>query len=100
MRRSASHRRRCRPAGIDSLSQLRMALAKWRAAQSVPHLFAARPVFSAGLGSAGHYGCFSAPGVNLDMINDRDAQRSQRVLPAMLQMKKIDFEKLKKAYAD
>ncbi|MGZ5090993.1 MAG: VOC family protein [Burkholderiales bacterium] len=35
----------------------------------------------------------------IDMITDRDAQKSQRVFGAMLQMKKIDIEKLKKAYA-
>ncbi|MGZ5115866.1 MAG: VOC family protein [Burkholderiales bacterium] len=39
------------------------------------------------------------PRVLIDMITDRDAQKSQRVFGAMLQMKKIDIEKLKKAYA-
>jgi len=34
-----------------------------------------------------------------EMINDPDAAKSQRVLEAMLKMKKIDIEGLKKAYA-
>jgi predicted 3-demethylubiquinone-9 3-methyltransferase (glyoxalase superfamily) len=32
------------------------------------------------------------------MINDADAEKSQRVMKAMLQMKKIDIEKLRRAY--
>jgi predicted 3-demethylubiquinone-9 3-methyltransferase (glyoxalase superfamily) len=39
------------------------------------------------------------PRVLIDMVTDSDAQKSQRVFGAMLQMKKIDIEKLKKAYA-
>jgi predicted 3-demethylubiquinone-9 3-methyltransferase (glyoxalase superfamily) len=33
------------------------------------------------------------------MINDPDSEKSGRVMEAMLQMKKIDIEKLKRAYA-
>lgn len=32
------------------------------------------------------------------MLNDPDPEKSQRVMKAMLQMKKIDIESLKKAY--
>jgi len=32
------------------------------------------------------------------MVNDPDAEKSQQVMRAMLQMKKIDIEKLKQAY--
>jgi predicted 3-demethylubiquinone-9 3-methyltransferase (glyoxalase superfamily) len=39
------------------------------------------------------------PGVLLEMIHDPDAEKSQRVMEAMLQMKKIDIDKLKRAYA-
>ncbi|MDB5926225.1 MAG: 3-demethylubiquinone-9 3-methyltransferase [Betaproteobacteria bacterium] len=39
------------------------------------------------------------PRVLIDMVTDSDAQKSQRVFGAMLQMKKIDIEKLNKAYA-
>jgi len=39
------------------------------------------------------------PRVLIEMINDPDAERSGRVMAAMLQMKKIDIEKLKQAYA-
>jgi predicted 3-demethylubiquinone-9 3-methyltransferase (glyoxalase superfamily) len=39
------------------------------------------------------------PRVLIDMVTDSDAQKSQRVFGAMLQMKKIDIEKLSKAYA-
>jgi predicted 3-demethylubiquinone-9 3-methyltransferase (glyoxalase superfamily) len=38
------------------------------------------------------------PTVLLEMINDADAEKSQRVMKAMLQMKKIDIETLKRAY--
>ena len=38
------------------------------------------------------------PTVLLEMINDADAEKSQRVMKAMLQMKKIDIEKLRRAY--
>ena len=34
-----------------------------------------------------------------EMINDPDPAKSQSVMKAMLQMKKIDIEKLKQAYA-
>jgi len=33
------------------------------------------------------------------MINDPDSQKSQRAMEAMLQMKKIDIDELKRAYA-
>jgi predicted 3-demethylubiquinone-9 3-methyltransferase (glyoxalase superfamily) len=39
------------------------------------------------------------PGVLLEMINDPDAEKSQRAMAAMLHMKKIDIEALKRAYA-
>lgn len=39
------------------------------------------------------------PTALLDMINDPDYEKSQRTMAAMLQMKKIDIEKLKQAYA-
>ena len=35
----------------------------------------------------------------LEMINDPDSQKSQRAMEAMLQMKKIDIDELKRAYA-
>ena len=35
----------------------------------------------------------------IEMINDPDTEKSQRVMQAILQMKKIDIEKLKRAYA-
>jgi len=38
------------------------------------------------------------PTVLLEMVNDSDAEKSQRVMKAMLQMKKIDIETLKRAY--
>ena len=34
-----------------------------------------------------------------EMIQDKDAKKSERVIKAMLQMKKIDIQGLKKAYA-
>ena len=37
--------------------------------------------------------------VLLEMIIDADPEKSQRVMKAMLQMKKIDIEELKQAYA-
>ncbi len=37
------------------------------------------------------------PTVLLEMLNDSDAEKSQRVMKAMLQMKKIDIEKVKRA---
>ena len=39
------------------------------------------------------------PRVLVDMLNDPDAKKSQRVMAAMLKMKKIDIETLKRAYA-
>ncbi len=38
------------------------------------------------------------PTVLLEMINDANAEKSQRVMKAMLQMKKMDIETLKRAY--
>ena len=38
------------------------------------------------------------PNVLSKMLQDKDAKKSQRVMQAMLQMKKIDIEKLKQAY--
>lgn len=39
------------------------------------------------------------PGVLIELIGSRDYEKSQRVMNAMLQMKKIDIDKLKRAYA-
>jgi predicted 3-demethylubiquinone-9 3-methyltransferase (glyoxalase superfamily) len=39
------------------------------------------------------------PGILLEMINDADYEKSQRVTAAMLRMKKIDIDELKRAYA-
>jgi predicted 3-demethylubiquinone-9 3-methyltransferase (glyoxalase superfamily) len=39
------------------------------------------------------------PNVLLGMINDPDSEKSERVMAAMLQMKKIDIDELKRAYA-
>jgi predicted 3-demethylubiquinone-9 3-methyltransferase (glyoxalase superfamily) len=39
------------------------------------------------------------PGVLIEMINDPDAEKSQRAMEAVLQMKKIDISALKRAYA-
>lgn len=39
------------------------------------------------------------PRVLGEMINDPDTEKSGRVMEAMLQMKKIDIDKLKRAYA-
>ena len=38
------------------------------------------------------------PTVLSEMLQDKDAERSQRVMKALFQMKKIDIEDLKKAY--
>jgi predicted 3-demethylubiquinone-9 3-methyltransferase (glyoxalase superfamily) len=38
------------------------------------------------------------PAVLFRMLDDKDPARSQRVMRAMLQMKKLDIEKLKQAY--
>ena len=39
------------------------------------------------------------PRVLLEMINDPDFEKSQRVMKVMLRMKKIDIDELKRAYA-
>jgi predicted 3-demethylubiquinone-9 3-methyltransferase (glyoxalase superfamily) len=39
------------------------------------------------------------PNILGEMLQDKDAKKSERVMEAMLQMKKIDIEGLKKAYA-
>ena len=39
------------------------------------------------------------PTVLIDMLHDKDPQKAERVMKAMLQTKKIDIEKLKVAYA-
>jgi predicted 3-demethylubiquinone-9 3-methyltransferase (glyoxalase superfamily) len=39
------------------------------------------------------------PTVLIDMLHDKDAEKSERVMNAMLQMQKIDIESLKEAYA-
>jgi predicted 3-demethylubiquinone-9 3-methyltransferase (glyoxalase superfamily) len=39
------------------------------------------------------------PTVLIDMLHDKDAEKSERVMKAMLQMQKIDIKKLKAAYA-
>jgi predicted 3-demethylubiquinone-9 3-methyltransferase (glyoxalase superfamily) len=39
------------------------------------------------------------PTVLLDMLSDPDPQKSESAMTAMLQMKKFDIEKLKRAYA-
>jgi predicted 3-demethylubiquinone-9 3-methyltransferase (glyoxalase superfamily) len=38
------------------------------------------------------------PSALLEMLSDKDAEKSQRVMKAMLQMTKIDISKLKQAY--
>ena len=38
------------------------------------------------------------PTVLIDMLHDKDSEKSERVMHAMLQMQKIDVAKLKKAY--
>ena len=38
------------------------------------------------------------PTVLIEMLHDKDSEKSERVTAAMLQMKKIDTEKLKAAY--
>jgi predicted 3-demethylubiquinone-9 3-methyltransferase (glyoxalase superfamily) len=38
------------------------------------------------------------PTVLVDMLHDKDAKKSERVMKAMLQMQKIDIEKLEAAY--
>ncbi len=38
------------------------------------------------------------PTVSIEMMKDKDPEKSQRVMKAILQMKKIDIETLKRAY--
>ena len=38
------------------------------------------------------------PTVLIEMLQDKDAERSQRVMKAMLQMKKLDIARLEEAY--
>jgi predicted 3-demethylubiquinone-9 3-methyltransferase (glyoxalase superfamily) len=38
------------------------------------------------------------PTVLIDMLHDKDAAKAERVMHAMLQMKKIDIKTLKEAY--
>lgn len=39
------------------------------------------------------------PGVLLEMLNDADAEKSQRTMEAILHMKKMDIDELRRAYA-
>jgi predicted 3-demethylubiquinone-9 3-methyltransferase (glyoxalase superfamily) len=39
------------------------------------------------------------PNVLSDMLQDKDAMKSERFMKALLQMKKIDIQSLRKAYA-
>jgi predicted 3-demethylubiquinone-9 3-methyltransferase (glyoxalase superfamily) len=39
------------------------------------------------------------PTVLIEMLHDKDSEKSERVMKAMLQMQKIDIETLKEAYA-
>ena len=39
------------------------------------------------------------PDVLLELLQDSDSQKSQRVMKAMMQMKKLDIEHLKQAAA-
>jgi hypothetical protein len=39
------------------------------------------------------------PVILFELLNDSDKQKSQKVMKAMLQMKKIDISELKRAYA-
>ena len=39
------------------------------------------------------------PTILIDMLHDKDSEKSERVMKAMLQMQKIDIKKLKDAYA-
>jgi predicted 3-demethylubiquinone-9 3-methyltransferase (glyoxalase superfamily) len=38
------------------------------------------------------------PTVLIDMLHDKDSEKAERIMKAMLQMQKIDIEKLKAAY--
>jgi predicted 3-demethylubiquinone-9 3-methyltransferase (glyoxalase superfamily) len=40
-----------------------------------------------------------APAAMIEMFNDADSENSQRAMQAMLRMKKIDIDELKRAYA-
>jgi predicted 3-demethylubiquinone-9 3-methyltransferase (glyoxalase superfamily) len=40
------------------------------------------------------------PNVLIEMLQDKDAEKSKRVMQAMLQMKKIEIKALKEAYAE
>jgi hypothetical protein len=40
------------------------------------------------------------PSILIAMLNDHDPAKSQRTMQAVLQMKRIDIDKLKRAYAD
>jgi predicted 3-demethylubiquinone-9 3-methyltransferase (glyoxalase superfamily) len=40
------------------------------------------------------------PTVLIDMLHDKDSEKAERVMKAMLQMQKIDIEKLKAAYRE
>ena len=40
------------------------------------------------------------PTVLIDMLHDKDSEKSERVMKAMLQMQKINIEKLKAAYRE
>ncbi|PYJ63714.1 MAG: hypothetical protein DME74_02260 [Verrucomicrobia bacterium] len=40
------------------------------------------------------------PTVLIDMLHDKDSEKSERVMKAMLQMQKINIEKLKAAYGE
>src|SRR5262245_59284272 len=39
------------------------------------------------------------PAVLIEMLHDKDSEKSERVMKAMLQMRKIEIKKLEKAYA-
>ncbi len=40
------------------------------------------------------------PAILLEMVKDPNSKKSQKAFAAMLQMKKIDIENLKRAYAE
>ncbi|WP_025041374.1 VOC family protein [Nitrosospira briensis] len=39
------------------------------------------------------------PGVLLEMLNDADSEKSERIMEAILHMKKMDIDELRRAYA-
>jgi predicted 3-demethylubiquinone-9 3-methyltransferase (glyoxalase superfamily) len=47
-----------------------------------------------------HYPGRSSPSILTEPIDNKDAEKSERVVKAMMQMVKIDIEALKRAYAD